>query len=353
MTHVASADGFTAMFAAKQDQEWSGGDQATSVPAGGHVYWLFGDSMLSAGETAAGAYPAGTAMVSNRILRQHGGDQLVTAVAAGDVVPDPATRDDHTQERYWPQAGFFTNDRLYVLAQRVRNNPDGQGFTFAGVEMFRYRVAADGALTLEAVLATPSTGVTGRRGVPATVQWAGDAIVRDGYVYVYGYTEADGNAFVLHYTYVARVPVDQVELPSAWRFYAASTGQWVSKVSAWDTDPANQHDAILPTQVSSVRVIGGRIVVAHKPWNGFGSTVFAEVSTSPVGPWTQHPLFESPAGVWQGREYVTYCPQLHPEQTLASGKLLVSMAWNGKTLADSMGDADLYKPRFHEVTLPA
>lgn len=28
------------------------------------------------------------------------------------------------------------------------------------------------------------------------------------------------------------------------------------------------------------------------------------------------------------------------------------MAWNGQTLGDIAADADLYKPRFHEVTLP-
>ncbi|MEU7174654.1 MULTISPECIES: hypothetical protein [Micromonospora] len=353
MTHVASADGFTGMFAAKQDQEWSGGDQATSVPAGGHVYWLFGDSMLSGGETAAGAYPPGAVMVSNRILRQHGGDQLVNAVTGGGVgVPDPATHTPQNQERYWPQAGFTVGGKLYVLAQRVLAKPAGDGFTWVGVEMFRYAIGADGQLTLEAVVATPSTGVTGKRGVPASVQWAGEAVVDGGFVYVFGHVEADSNPYVVHYTYLARVPTGQVEVPSAWRFWAASTGQWVTQVSQWNTDPANQRDAIVSSQVSSANVVGGRWVLLHKPWNGFGSTVYAETATAPTGPYTRTALFESPAGTWRGREYVTYCPQLHPEQQLASGKTLASIAWNGKTLTDTMADADLYKPRFVEVVLP-
>ncbi len=62
---------------------------------------------------------------------------------------------------------------------------------------------------------------------------------------------------------------------------------------------------------------------------------------------------DSPAGTTPaGIRYQTYSPQLHPEQPLASGKLLISIAWNATDFADLPRDADLYEPRFHEVTLP-
>lgn len=110
---------------------------------------------------------------------------------------------------------------------------------------------------------------------------------------------------------------------------------------------------ILSAQVSSVRIIGGSWYLAYKPWNGWGDTVYIERRSSP---WTQ-PLatttVSSPAGTTAGgRKYQTYSPQLHPEQSLASGRVLLSIAWNGETLSDVAADADLYKPRFYEVTLP-
>jgi hypothetical protein len=138
-------------------------------------------------------------------------------------------------------------------------------------------------------------------------------------VYVFGYANAKDDAFAPHRSYVARVATGSVESPGAWRFRDAA-GSWV-------TDRA-QAAPILSAQVSSVRLIGGRWVLAYKPWNGWGDTVYIETRSAP----------------WSS--------QLHPEQALASGKLLVSIAWNGATLADVGADADLYKPRFHEVTLP-
>ena len=351
-TAPTTADGFTDLFAAKQDMTWSGGDQATTVVANGRTYWLAGDTMVSNGEAADGSYPPGSVMVSNRILLQRGGD-LVNAMAAGGVaVPDPPTHTDANADHYWPQAGFYANGFLYVLAQRVQADPsDALGFKLTGVEMAKYRIRTDGLLVFVAMVATPSTGVPGGAGA-AHIQWAGDAVVWNGYVYAYGFTLASGNAYVAHFSYAARVPVGKVEQPSAWRFWAASQGRWVARIDALNPDANTQPDAVLPSQVSSVRLIGGRFVVAHKPWNGYGDTVRIETAAAPTGPWTEVASIPSPAGTWEGRDYVTYCPQLHPEQALASGKLLVSIAWNGKTMDDTMANADLYKPRFYEVTLP-
>ena len=352
-TAPTTADGFTDLFAAKNDMTWSGGDQMTTVTAGGFTYWLSGDTMTSAGVDADGSYPDGAAMVSNRILLQRGGDLVNAMTGGGNAIPDPPTHTDQNLDHYWPQAGFYTGGHLYVLAQRVQADPaDAFGFRSVGVEMAKYTISADGLLTLVSMLATPSTGVPGGVG-PAAIQWSGDAVVSGGYVYIYGATLAgDNDQFIPHYSYVARVGTGSVEKPASWRYWARSRGYWVSQISKLDPEPGTQPDAVLPSQVSSVRVIGGRFVLLHKPWNGWGTTVYAETSASPTGPWTQTALFDSPAGTWEGREYLTYSPQLHPEQLLASGKLLVSVAWNGKTLDDTLANADLYKPRFYEVTLP-
>lgn len=357
---AVTADDFTRMFADKNDQTWSGGDQTTSFKApNGRVYWLSGDTILSDGEDPDGSYPeAGTTMVANRILLQSGGI-LENAMANGGIgVPNPVTHTAENQERYWPQGAFQAGGYLYVLCQRVARDPTpgAIGFRFIGTEMARYRFAADGRLVFERMMPTPSAHVPGGVG-PSHLQWAADAINLRGYVYIYGYTHAhrEDPARAAHYSYVARVPTAEVEEPSAWRIYRKSRDEWVGTSGDLSTAIDNP-DAIVASQISSVRTIAGKIVIAHKPWNGLGSTVYAEVGSRPEGPFSRINLFRSPAGTWEGRRYQTYGPMLHPEQILGSGdmgKLLVSINWNGQDfLMDVISNADLYKPRFHAVRLP-
>lgn len=325
-----SAAGFTALFEAKNDWTWSGGDQVTSLRAtNGLTYWSFGDTALGEEDPATGAYRPGWRLISNTILVQRG--DALGATTWETAVPDAADGD-----RYWTQGMVQVGSYLYVLCQRVRNTTDF--FQLRGVELAKFSFNTDGTLAFLGMRNTPSTGKLDGNSA-ATAQYGGDAVVSGGYVYVFGYANAPGDPYAPHRSYVARVPTGSVESASAWRFRDAA-GQWV-------TDPG-QAAPILTAQISSVRLIGGRWVLAYKPWNGWGDTVYVETRATPWGAPTGTVTVSSPAGA----QYQTYSPQLHPEQTLASGKLLLSIAWNGKTLADMGADADLYKPRFYEITLP-
>jgi len=83
------------------------------------------------------------------------------------------------------------------------------------------------------------------------------------------------------------------------------------------------------------------------------------MASNPWGPYSAgQVIIQSPGGTTTNGVttelhcYQTYSPQLHPEYPLASGKLLVSVAWNGCDLFnDTAEDAGLYKPRFYEVAL--
>lgn len=355
----ASAEAFTELFARKNDRTWSGGDQTTSFKApNGRVYWISADTIVSNDVDPDGSYPdSGTKMISNRILLQTD-KGFENAMADGDIaVPLPALSGED-QEKYWPQGAFVAGGYLYLLCQRVGSDPTlgSFGFKFMGTELAKYRFAPDGKLTFVKMVATPSTNIAGGTG-SAHLQWAADAIEHGRHVYVYGYTHAmrDDASGAHHYSYVARVPKDRVEERGAWRFYSKSRRAWVRSMAQLSSASDNP-DAILATQISSVRVIAGKIVVAHKPWNAFGSAVYAEIGSRPEGPFTRVKLFESPAGTWQGRRYWTYAPMLHPEQRLTgkdAGKLLVSINWNGRDFwNDVLPNADLYKPRFHAVSLP-
>lgn len=350
-----TADGFFQVFQDKNDMVWSGGDQVTSFRWNGYFYWLFGDTILSNGENPDGAYPAGSTMVGNKILLQVG-DQFSNAMANDSdiAVPNPATHTEVNNERYWTQGMFQNNGFLYVLCQRVINDSTAAlGFKLAGTELAKFtQDSATGKLTLVGMVITPGTGQFEVPG-PFGIQWASDAVVSGSYVYFYGSTLSQGNAFVDHFGYVARVETSNLETPSAWRFYAKSSNTWKSSIAQLNQDVTNQPDAIIEAQISSVRYINGKFVAIYKPWNGEGSEVKVRTSLQPYGPWnTEVKLFDSPAGTWEGRNYVTYCPQLHPFSVLDSGKTLVSIAWNGQDFfADTLANADLYKPRFYEFTL--
>lgn len=346
------AAGFTKMFASKNDTIYSGGDQSTSFKYNGRIYWLSGDTIISNGVDPDGSYADGATMVSNRILLQNG-RSLTNAISGGGIaIPDPATRTPENQERYWPQGVFAAGVHLYVLAQRVTGGAD---FSLHGTELAKFSVADDGKLTFVGMVSTPGTGKAQVPG-PAGIQWTGDAVVSGGVVYLYGFTlNANPSAtWIMHHTYVARVPVGSIEDSSAWRFYKRTTGSWVGSVSELSQDALTQPDSIIPSQVTSARVINGKVVLAHKPWNGLGDKIFIEVGGTPVGPFTQTEVAVSAASTTAGgKSYITYAPQLHPEQKLTSGKLLLSINWNGKDFfADTLADADLYKPRFFEINQP-
>ena len=97
----------------------------------------------------------------------------------------------------------------------------------------------------------------------------------------------------------------------------------------------------------------------HKPFSGWGASVYAEIAPAPQGPYSSSQIiFDSPAGKMTNGvttnlySYVTYSPQPHPEYPFNSGKLLISVAWNGSDLfTDVANNAELYKPRFYEVAL--
>jgi hypothetical protein len=332
----STAAGFTSLFASRNDWTWSGGDQVTTFrAANGVTYWSFGDTAIGEQDPVTGGYRPGWRMLSNTILAQRG--DALSATTWEAAVPDPGDGD-----RYWTQGMFQAGGYLYVQSQRVRNV--NGFFELRGVDLAKFAVNSDGSLAFRGMVGTPSTGALIGDSV-ATAQYSSDAVVSGAYVYVFGFSNEHSDSLAPHRSYVARVPVGSVESAAAWRFRDAA-GQWVS-------DKA-QAAPILRAQISSVRSIGGRWVLAYKPWNGWGDKVFIESRPTPWGAPTGTVTIDSPAGTTPaGIAYQTYSPQLHPEQSLASGKLLVSIAWNATDFADLSRDADLYKPRFHEVALPS
>lgn len=348
---LKKASDFTSLFERKNDWTWSGGDQMTSLKTpSGSIYWSTGDNMRGTQNSETGAYNSGAYMVSNSLLLQEG-SSLVPAAFDNSrdpetghfmpIVPDPATATPQNQHRYWTQGMFWANGSLYVMCQQVKATSEGLGFDLTGVVFAKFHEIYNGKLKPVSMIVTPSTGVNVGK-TAAGAQYAADAVVQGGYIYLYGYSHTE-DQYIPSFSYVARVPFSRVETPAAWTYWDGAI--WNTKMSA--------AKPIIGSQISSVRFINGMWVVAHKPWNGYGDTVKIETSVNPYGPWTTKASFMSPAGQTpRGKNYITYGPMLHPEFSLTSGKLLVSVDRNGVSFWDDLlQDADLYKPVFTEVDI--
>jgi hypothetical protein len=339
-----TTNGWFQLFQAKSDLTWSGSDQATSykAAANGLTYWLFGDTILGTRNPATGGYNPGWSMVANTILTESNGI-LTSATATNPAIPNALNGD-----RYWPQGVFEANGYLYCQCSRVRQTNSGLGFIPFGAEFAKFQFQPGGRITLLGMISTPGTGIAEGVGTSA-IQWIRDAVVHDGYIYIFG-DAITGVPLSPKAAYVSRVTVAEVENTNSWRFWNGAT---------WITNSSNSA-SILPDMPSSVRYYGGKWVMLYKPFAGFGDQVKAALASNPWGPYSSgQVIFQSPGGSTSNGVttelhcYNTYSPQSHTTYPLSSGKLLVSIAWNGCDLFnDTAKDANLYKPRFYEIALP-
>ena len=134
-------------------------------------------------------------MLPNTILAQRG--DALQATTIRNAVPNAADGD-----RYWAQGMFEVRGSLYVLCQRVRPTPDNW-FQLRGVELARFTFNGDGSLAFRGMSPTPSSGLIDGT-TTATAQYSSDAVVSDGYVYIFGFSNVpDDENYEPHRSYVA------------------------------------------------------------------------------------------------------------------------------------------------------
>ena len=319
---------------ALNDAQWSGGDQAPSVPLpDGRVLWLYADT-IQGSENPDGSRGPDTRMVHNSVVIQDG-DCLIPMVGPDhtDLIP-PADDGDW----YWPAAGIVLGDRLLMFSDRVQRSttPGGAGYEVVGMEIAMFALPSLEFLGIEL---TPSSGTH-----PHAIQW-GRAAVEDGeHVYLYGAQHRSTGAAGMA-VFVARAPVGSVTEPNTWHYWDGTT---------WSTSQFEAIPVIDPSPRGwsyqfSVHLIGERYVAVTKVNEYYGDTVSAFVADSPVGPWTEQPLFAAPSDFVTGE--LLYSATAHPEITLASGALLVTVCRTNIDWREVWADADLYKPDFYEVVL--
>lgn len=325
-----TAAGYQAMFDAKNDLGWSGGDQAASlVLPGGRVLWLFGDTVQGL-QAPTGGYAPGSRMVHNSFLLQDRG--CLTALNGrerGEVIPNAANGD-----WYWPQTAMVDRGRLIVFATRVRRTgPGSMDFRTVGTDAATFTLHS-GRPVFSRMTGTPSSGV-GDSGV----QYGAALVARGPFTYVYGTQKVGGDLVFGRAVTLARVPAGSLLQQAKWRFWTGTT--WSARrADAAAVVKAAPHGwstvfSVLPQRGGVYRFITkaddylGRDVVT-----GFSRGLERPAAASVVATYAS-----------AGNE-VYYNPLAHPEAQLAGGALLLTICHNSTDLATIHADGDLYKPQF-------
>lgn len=312
--------------------QWRAADVgATARLSDGRVAWIFGDTLRPSGyRPLVGANSL--LISSNDCFAQ------VTVPTMQPLIPV-----GKQGEACWPTsiAAFAINggDRLYVACSRVQRLPGGLlEFTYLGASLAQLRVPSGGTPVVERVLALTPDNHDQKQ-----INWGASLLREDRWLYVFGSQQPE--AGTAKAVYVARTPVDAPAAAASWEFWDGGS---------WQRD-AGRAAVVLPadhgvSQAFSVHRIGSKFVLVSKKGGEFGKTIGVWTAPTPAGPWA---LASETAYTYDdGSGFVTYQPLAHPEFSLVSGNLLVSMSRNPKKFTDLLVDPRQARPVFVEVPRP-
>jgi hypothetical protein len=313
---------------------WQAGDIGASARlTDGRLVWIFGDTLRRTG-IAPG-------MVANSMLVSSGlcVSQLM-ATARGPIIPDV-----EPGVVRWPMSVSVVRegdeDVIVVFTGRIRrgSGTDVWGFSYLGSDAVTFRVRGGQAPQLDEILPLTADDESAHQ-----VNWGSASMVSDGHIYVYG-TELPRGAAFGRSLRVGRGSLGDPEDRRQWEFWDGTR---------WQSDP-DRAVPVIPaeggvSQTLSVDRVDGSYVAVSKKDGDLGSTVATWTSSSPVGPWTVSAALDAP--FLTGRDEFAYAPLAHPEISLASGNLLVSISRNTTDLARLRQDPTIGRPRFAEIPRP-
>lgn len=344
---------------------WTGGDAMYSVDlADGRALWLFADTWI--GPVRDNKHSPGSTIVNNSIaihpIRPGGAapDKVTFFWGPDNAVGKPTAwvRPERSDQWYWVADGIVMksesgSDVLVVFLWRIER---------AGVEgVFNFQSAGGAVATVEnphdevpnwrvATMDNPHAAIPTRNSSPdrdAAVGWGVELLhykddMADS-VLIYGARKSGWANEIL----VARAPANSITTFAEWQFY--SGGKWSSDV-AQATPVADG----VTTEFSMTEVVhdGQRRYVLISSEILFGGRIFARISDSPFGPWSNPtPIFQVPE-LERNTKYFTYAAKAHPELS-APGELLLTYVVNSFDFAAMVNDADIYRPRFLRLPLEA
>lgn len=358
-TTTALAPAWSDLF--KRTQGWTGADGIFAIPlsgyegpdhaAGNKTLFVFSDTFI--GRVDAAGKRVNSTMVNNSMAILEGaipdtgkirflwGRNSQGGAASAFIPNTPATAGMGAW--YWLQDGFAHKGRVYNLPLIVRHNPSGPaGFQFeeVGIGLVRIPLGANGEPDMAAATQkdTPLYYKAGGRtfyygcGIMVNTAEAG-APSPDGYVYVYGRNSL----------YVARVPPDEFEDFSKWRYWDGS--DWNADISKSASLGAGGPElSVSPITTGTHK--GKYLMVSC----GVEPNIWIRIGDSPRGP------FGNKLNVFRASEWETTTPiyvynaKAHPSLS-SNGDWLVTYNVNTSNWDANLAKADIYRPRFFYLRL--
>ncbi|SDS25675.1 protein of unknown function [Nocardioides scoriae] len=304
----------------------------------GRRLWVFGDTLRSASFR-------GQRFVRNSMLVFGPGCvRSVLPADGGALVPDRADG-----VGYWPMSVARVQrpgyDLVGVATQRVRSTeaPDGAGaFDNLGPSMAVFVVPRGGTpqLVEQRDLGPDSAD-------PARPEWGAAAVVRGGWVYLYGTARPDTPGVFGFSLRVARTRPEQLLRQRSWRYWDGER---------WQADPDRAGELVPArggvSQTLSVFPRGDRWYAVSKRDEFLGTDLVVWSAPSPTGPFDGGTtVARIPSDVAAGE--LRYMPLAHPDLLPEPGSVVVSYSRNDTDVAAVEADPFRYRPAFLRVPLPA
>lgn len=364
---------------------WTGGDVAGTIDLGdGRVLWVYGDSWI--GKIRDGAHVSGAKLINNAVAIQrvdksdpskppaadaltfHWGPNNSKGEPTAWIVPTP--REDKLETWYWTSGGgaLVPTARgpkliifLFEMARRKENGGGVWNFRHLGESM---AVVDNPGEPIERwkprQLRIPASicGEVERNGLQEPgVHWGQTALVwptldwsrpqrgsmpeRD--LYIYGMR---GTSPLDQHLVLARVPVDQFEDLSSWRF-RGKDDSWTEKAAE---AVSLAKDLVTEFSVEPVIVEGKTRFVLVQSEPLLGPRIFLRWADTPAGPWSERKEVYTVPDVEKNKAYFTYAAKGHAMLS-PPGELFVTYVVNSMDFGAGFRDASIYFPKFIRIPL--
>ena len=358
--HVETAPEWDALFDLHSGG-WTGADGIFSLPQSGteaangflntDTLFIFSDTFTD--DVNPDGSRSNMTLVHNTVgLRPAGGPaaqaiQMVVNQAQGTGAPvdmfKPSVPGSGSFDWYWLKDGIVLNGRTYIIASRWGLVGQLQ-FGRKGIVMIEIPAGDPAPFanhTQELVPLFVEAPVGGSNivyggAIMANTVTAG-APAPDGYIYIYGNSDAvPGDAFN-KLVYVARVLEADFANISLWNYWNGSS--WSANIadSVGITDESSLESSVTPLPNGQFLMVFQHRQVS--PW------IAMRVGQSPVGPWSAPiKIYEVPIPAALGSVF-PYNAKAHPHLS-APGEVLISYNVNSLHNVDNRNFSDIYRPRF-------
>jgi hypothetical protein len=304
------------------DIGWGGGDNDKSCQLpDGSVAWIFNDSYASTLDSFYSNIRGNSSLPRNCIVHQIG-TNLVWVNNGNNTLFVPSNLNDNLMPLapnglYWIGGSIAESNKLYVLLNGLNNSP------LSNICMSVATLSLP-ALTLEGVV----TNLTS----PGTDNFGDFVRGDDGFYYIYNGAK------------VARVPVGQLAVDSAWSFWNGTN--WVS-----DHNRSKSASASLPnfSGWSITRLGTSNYCAVFFPYLDFVD-INAQFAPTPMGPWSSGVTVYTAEPQW-GEIY--YAPNICAG-TGSNGVYTIGYSDNGSPenwFSKTAADKSWYNPHFIRVNL--